>query len=57
VTHPGPRPTQDPVPPGGDPPPSQPSRKTTIIAAIVIAALLIAFIALHLTGVMRAGSH
>jgi hypothetical protein len=57
VTHPSPQPTQGPVPPGGDPPPSRPSRKTTIIVAIIIAVLLIAFIALHLTGVMGAGSH
>lgn len=57
MTHPRPRHTQEPSPSGHGSPPPEGNRKTTIVVTIIIAALLIAFIALHLTGVMGAGSH
>lgn len=57
MTHPSPGPAHGPFPPADDSPPPGHNRKTTIVIVIVIAAVLIAFIALHLTGVMGAGSH
>jgi hypothetical protein len=57
VTQPRPEPAREPFPPGTDSPPPGPSRKTAIVIAVIIAVLLIAFIALHLSGVMGAGSH
>jgi hypothetical protein len=57
VTHPRPQHTQEPFPSGSDSQSPRGNRKTTIAVTIVIAALLIAFIVLHLTGVMGGGSH
>jgi hypothetical protein len=57
VTQPGQEPSQEPFPPGSDSPPPGSNRKTVIVAGILIAALLAAFIALHLSGAMGAGSH
>jgi len=57
VTQPRQEPTREPFPPGSDSPLPGPSRKPAIVVAIIIGALLIALIALHLAGVMGAGSH
>jgi len=57
VTDPRPLHTRQPVPSGRDSPPPGGNRTTTIVVTIVMAALVIAFIVLHLTGVMGSGSH
>jgi hypothetical protein len=57
VTDPSPQHTQEPFRSGHDSPPPGGNRKTTIIVIVIIAALILAFIMLHLTGVMGAASH
>jgi hypothetical protein len=57
VTDPRPQHTRKPVASGHDSPPPGGNRTKTIVVTVVIAALVIAFIVLHLTGVMGSGTH
>lgn len=57
MTDPRPQHTRKPVASGHDSPPPGGNRTKTIVVTVVIAALVIAFIVLHLTGVMGSGTH